>query len=425
MCFGVLMLVDVWEFFARNWIYGCFVEPRFLFSFVPGLHPWPGYGMYIHFAVMALLSVLVGAGLFYRAAAVLLFFANTYVFLLDKSLYLNHMYLVCLLSFLLAIMPANSAWSLDARRMRLAGTVPRWCLLILKFQFFLVYFYGGIAKLNSDWLRGEPQTTWMMENANDPLLGRFFAQPSFAWVITYGGIGVDLLVGFLLAFRRTFWFAAIIAASFHLINSRLFDIGIFPWLMMASIGLFACEDWPGRVIQSVYLGKDVAAQPVPEPAPAPGGGNGIIQAQLIFILCFAVVQVLIPLRRFLYQGNASWTEQGHRFSWAMKLREKRLQSFDLLVTDPKSGQSVRIDAEHVLAPHQFSMMNSRPDMILQFAHHVADEFEKDSGTRPVVRVKSVVSMNNRPPQDLIDPSVDLAAVKDSLMPAPWIVPLKE
>jgi len=31
---------------------------------------------------------------------------------------------------------------------------------------------------------------------------------------------------------------------------------------------------------------------------------------------------LVPLRHLLYPGYVSWNEQGHRFAWQMKLRDK-------------------------------------------------------------------------------------------------------
>ena len=63
-------------------------------------------------------------------------------------------------------------------------------------------------------------------------------------------------------------------------------------------------------------------------------------------------------------------------------------------------------------------------MILQFAHHVAQLEQARTGVRPVVNARVVASLNARPYQELIDPTVDLAAQPDSLSPAHWIVPLR-
>jgi hypothetical protein len=71
---------------------------------------------------------------------------------------MNHFYLFVLLSFLMCFLPANKLWSLDVRqgRQKKASFVPGWTVWLLRFQLAVVFFYGGIAKLNMDWLRGQP-----------------------------------------------------------------------------------------------------------------------------------------------------------------------------------------------------------------------------------------------------------------------------
>lgn len=55
--------------------------------------------MFVHFAVLALASALIMAGVWYRVAAIVFALSVTYVFLLDQARYLNHMYLICLVGF--------------------------------------------------------------------------------------------------------------------------------------------------------------------------------------------------------------------------------------------------------------------------------------------------------------------------------------
>ena len=127
ICFGLLMLWDVWQYWANGWVASEYVEPTFHFTYFlfPFVRPWPGNGMYWHFGVLGLLAALMAVGLFYRLAAWGFFLGFTYLFLLDKTYYLNHNYLICLLSFVLAIVPAQSAWSLDAWRSHRKETRPR------------------------------------------------------------------------------------------------------------------------------------------------------------------------------------------------------------------------------------------------------------------------------------------------------------
>src|SRR5688572_32950335 len=132
--FGLLLAWEVVRYFHYGWIERYYLQPTFFFTYplFDFLAPWPGWGMYAHFAVLGLLALCIALGLFYRAAAALFWLAFTYVFLLDKTNYLNHFYLISLLSFLLILVPAHQVASLDRlRRFRSAPeTVPYWSLFL-------------------------------------------------------------------------------------------------------------------------------------------------------------------------------------------------------------------------------------------------------------------------------------------------------
>jgi hypothetical protein len=108
----------------------------------------------------------------------------------------------------------------------------------------------------------------------------------------------------------------------------------------------------------------------------------------------------------------------------MMLRHKAIKTFAMSLTDPRTGARREIDPHEYLNPRQVREMRLRPDMILQFAHHVADLEEARTGVRPVIKARVVASLNARPYQELIEPDVDLAAQPDGLAPAHWIVPLR-
>jgi hypothetical protein len=425
------MLGDVWQYWVNGWITSDYVEPSFHFRYFlfPFVRPWAGDGMYWHFGVLALLAALMAVGLFYRLAAWGFFLAFTYLFLLDKTYYLNHNYLICLLSFLLAIVPAQSAWSLDAWRHRKEtgpptspfqacydGTVPHWSILLLRTQVTLVYFFAGIAKLNHDWLvREEPLHLWLRARAHWRLVPPLLEMPGAIQLMTYGSTLFDLSVGFLLWGRRSFWPAAAVALVFHMFNNYLFHIGVFPWLCLATLTLFRSPAWPRRWFRGAAPNTAAHAR---RPA-------SVRQSMALVLLhLYLAVQLLVPLRHWLYPGNVSWTEQGHRFAWHMMLRHKDIRTFAMTLTDPWTGAWRQIDPREYLNSRQVREMSRRPDMILQFAHHVADLEQLRTGVRPIVNARVVASLNARPYQELIDPTVDLAAQPDSLAPAHWIVPLR-
>src|ERR1700752_584089 len=245
--FGGIMLWEVYRYFTRGWIARYFVDPALNFTYYgfSWVKPWPGSGMYIHFIVLGVAAACVMAGFFYRIAAPGFWLAFTYFFLLDQTRYMNHFYLVCLLSFLMCFLPAERAFSVDAllRRKIRSDVVPTWTLWLLRAQIGIPFFYGGIAKLNSDWIPGgEPMRSWLR-----PLTRVAGGSPVFTadWVVytfVFGGLLLDLLVVPLLLWRRTRIFAFAAAVLFNLINATIFDIGIFPWLMLGALLIFFPPD---------------------------------------------------------------------------------------------------------------------------------------------------------------------------------------
>ena len=142
---------------------------------------------------------------------------------------------------------------------------------------------------------------------------------------------------------------------------------------------------------------------------------------LSLLAVYVAVQLLVPLRHLLYPGDVAWTEEGHRFSWRMRLREKE-QSVELLVTAPSTGLNRRLDSRQFVTAWQYEGMEGRPDMILQLAQYVAERARQQGHPDVEVRVHALTSLNGRPVQDQIDPTVNLAHQRRTLGSADWIVP---
>jgi hypothetical protein len=66
---------------------------------------------------------------------------------------------------------------------------------------------------------------------------------------------------------------------------------------------------------------------------------------------------------------------------------------------------------------------TKPDLLVLFARHLAEEKMREGYDQVEVRARVMVSLNGRPRQLLIDPSVDLAKEEVGLLPARWILPL--
>jgi hypothetical protein len=420
IAFGAVMLWEVWRYFNYGWISRYYIEPVFHFTYFgfDWVRPWTGNGMYYHFFALGVFAAFIMVGFLYRISATLFFLGFTYVFLLDQARYLNHFYLVILVSFLLIFVPAHRALSIDSliRPGLRSETVPAWALWLIRAQVAAPYVFGGIAKLNEDWLRGEPLRAWLAGQTDFPVLGSFFTEEWMVYLFSYGGLLLDLFVVPALIWRRTRPFAIIAAFSFHLVNNSLFEIGIFPWFMMAGTLMFLPPEWPRYILRFWKRSGDT---------PAPYPQNYSLKQKYIIaglLGLFLGYNVLMPLRNHLYPGDVAWTEEGHRFSWRMKLRDKAATA-DFTATDPVSGRTWQIRKSTYLKSWQRGEMSSRPDMIVQFAHYLADNFRRQGYSQIEVRANVSASLNSRPEQLLIDPDVDLAKEPRTLQPVSWILPL--
>ncbi len=244
----------------------------------------------------------------------------------------------------------------------------------------------------------------------------------------YGGVLFDLLIVPLLLWRRTRLPAFLLAASFHVMNAWLFRIGIFPWLMLAATALFFEPDWPRRILRLAGIGRqrDAAIS-----VTASGDQSGEQRAHkqpspsrrrttLTLAGGYLAIQLLVPLRHHLYPGDVSWTGEGDRFAWRMKLNKKTGDAVFRL-TDPRTNESWIVRPTDHLKSWQATKMSVRPDMILQFSHYLAD-LEQATGRKEVqVRALAKVSLNDHAPRSLIDHWVDLAAERRSLAPAYWVL----
>lgn len=423
---GTVIAWDAQRYFSHGWIEEYYIRPKWHFTYLyfDWVRPWPGEWMYVHFALLFAVAALVAVGLFYRFAIVAVFLAYTYVFLLEKSVYMNHYYLTSLLFFLLIWMQPHHAFALDRlRHPDLPSTAPRWNVLLLRVQLFIVYFYGAIAKLNADWLAGEPMYSEIARRADEvPDIAAYFPAAPLAYAIAYGGIAFDATLPLLLSFRRTRRIGFACAFVFHLLNHIFLNIGLFSYLMIGAITIFFDPDWPRQLWRRVTATARGAAAPANQrDAPARAARLSRRQwAGLALLHLYVLAQLLIPFRHWLYPGEVSWTEEGHRFSWHMKLRRK-VGEMTITVTDPSTGRRWQLDPRDDLIDRQVRKLHTFPDMVLQYVHYKRDELRTQGVRDPIITVDWRCSLNGAPALPLIDPTVNLAAEQPSIWPAHWIV----
>lgn len=420
--FGLLMLWHVLQYLWGGRLERSYLTPVFFFKY-PGFE-WVERAapetMKLVFGAMAVSALLIALGLAYRAACAAFCLGHTYMLLLDAAQYQNHLYLISLLAFLMILIPAHRAFSLDVLwnpKLR-SDTIPAWCLWLLRLQLGIPYFYGGLAKLNADWLvRAQPMRLWLREGTEGGLRLAAFREPWAAYAFSWGGMLFDLLVIPALLWRRTRIPAMILTLLFHLTNSELFTIGIFPWLMIAALGLYLRPGWPRR-LGLIGSSRREPSNARNEPSLAPAPARRVVV--LGFLAAWAAFQLLVPFRHFLYPGNVDWTEEGHRFSWRMKLRDKR-GDIRLATLDPASGKLVPLtDLDAVVTERQRRMMEHDPEMMRELARHVAGRLREAGFGNVEVHAITSISFNGRNKQPLVDPKVDLASVRGT----DWIEPLR-
>lgn len=426
--------------------------------------PEPFLSLYFVFGFFIGLAVAVGWRFKYTAPTLAL--AIAYLFLIEKAHYLNHAYLFIWICSILTLTPAWRAFSFDIRRnpSNWSPTTPRWTLWIFPLLMAIVYFYGAIAKINEDWLlRGIPLRMWLEARADLPIIGPIISQEWAGYFMSWGGFLLDLLAPFMLLGRRSRWWILGFIFFFHIMNHFIFNIGIFPYLSLVMTSLFFDPDWPVQVVkwvgkrvpivdrwrnswinhiqqsrvqpieteqseslQDVGAGDESAAQQSTEAAAFSKIWQGypryarpiyITLGILIFVHC------ALPFRHHLFGPNVAWTEEGHRYSWRMMLRTKSGYGHFTLV-DKDTQESWKIYPANELFPRQARKMYTHPDMILEFAHHLAEQ-EAAEGRDVEIYANISVRLNDGDYGVFIDPEVDLSqtqwqwfAHKDWVLPPP-------
>ena len=434
--FGLLMFWEITRYYYFGWVEELFVKPQFHFQYeyFRWVVPIPGAGMYLIFASLGVLALMIASGFFYRIATILFFLGYTYVFLLDQAFYNNHFYLICLLSFVLILAPLNRSWSLDV----LCGNVehtdrlPAIWLWLIRFQMGVVYFYGGIAKFDPDWLDGLA-TRELLGKANrgtifQPLMDYDFVHLFYAW----SGLLFDLLIPFLMLYKPIRKWAFLGAVIFHTNNYFVFPIGIFPALALVLTLIYFDADFPRKIVPE-KLKKIVCEQYWKRLLPCQNltlekmeldPAQGISRTMQIILGLYVVAQLVLPFRHTLYPGWTIWHEEGHYFAWRMMLRQK-ITRMQFNVTHPDNGEQRYADPRDYLNTSQFKVFAGNPGMILQFAKHLDQLVQSNAGFDPIITAKIEVSMNGREFRQLVDQSLDLSRIPAYEPAFYWIKPFGE
>ncbi len=429
------MIIGTCRFMYLGWIEDHYIKPKFHFKYwgFEWVEPLSSSYLYaIHYLmILAALGVMFARGTLYRISTVVLFLCFTYTELIDLTYYLNHYYFVSCVCFLLIFLPAmhpnpqrgNKYKELagikvpfgDLGANFFVGNIPNWAILALKLQISFVYIYAGLAKINYDWLfNALPLKIWLPAHDKMPIIGTIFTWEITPYVFSWAGMLYDCFIIFFLINKKTRFLAYLTVIIFHVLTGLLFQIGIFPLVMIGATLIFFDWDFLNNHPQPL-LRKDESLPTREFSSPPSKEGLGVVILAIFFIF-----QIIFPLRFLCYENNLFWSEEGYRYSWRVMLMEKAGTAI-FYVKNPLTGKEGIVDNSEFLNSHQEKQMAMQPDMILQFAHFLGKYYTTDQKNTPSVRVEAYITLNGKPSKLLIDPKVNLMNEKDTFAPKKWIL----
>ncbi|UGS23825.1 HTTM domain-containing protein [Flavobacterium channae] len=397
--FGFLIACESFGAILTGWVKEVLIEPQFTFSFIgfEWLQPLHGLGMYFYFITMGILGLAIMSGYRYRITIICFTILWTAVYLMQKTAYNNHYYLLVLISFLMIFLPANQFASLDVKQKRIKEnlTMPYWVSLLFIIQVGIVYFFASVAKIYPDWLDGTFTKNLLSKTSANHKILELFSQKWFYLFIAYAGILFDLLIVPLLLFKKTRTIALIASVIFHIFNAITLQIGIFPFFALT----FALFFYEPETIRKLFLRKKPSVE-------NENSDHNFYGKKIVYFLIipYFVIQLLLPIRHHFIKGDVLWTEEGHRLSWRMMLRE-RSGYIIIRIKDLKSGKESIYNLNNHLTQKQAMSLATKPDFIWQMCQRIKQEYK---GKPIAIYIDCKNSINRKELKTLIDPKFDMA-----------------
>jgi len=331
----------------------------------------------------------------------------------------------------MCFVPANRHWALDARRnpAMASNTVPNWTRIWFASQIEVVLIYAGLVKLNWDWLNLEPMRLWMTEKSSQShAVFQWLTQDPGIAVASYGVLFLHILGAPLLLWKKTRLAVFVLYCIFHLINAFVFNIGIFPFLTIAATLMFFDPSWPRQFAHWCRGKVGKPAKRLDAVKSAPNFTSGLV---IVGITLWLIAQILIPLRHFTIPGDVAWNEAGHKYSWRMKLRDKRGETNFYVSED--GGQAKIEDYSERLSRRQVFYMKCNPDLIWQYANYI-EHYRTEMRSKKNIETKANdikvyvdarCSLNTRDSAPLINRLVDLTGIERDEPVQNWVLPLNK
>ncbi|CAG2106332.1 unnamed protein product, partial [Medioppia subpectinata] len=286
-----------------------------------------------------------------------------YLFLLDKSRWNNHSYLFGLLVTLMS--------TTDSHYICLSTNS---VLAVLSYK-KSIYFMAGLKKIDADWLNG-----YSMNNLSDH------------WKKVW---------------NKSRFFAYFFCLLFNSMNSRLFSIGMFPYVMIAIMPVFSAPDWPKqlilmfktKILKSVQKDSQRKVVTTHEKSKYFAKQKALTKKEKItwiLIMGYLSTQLFLPHSHWITKGYNTWTNPN------IPIRTLYYQTWT---------KSMR--------------WSHHSDMVKQYALCAHKRLIKEFNiTDPSIHIDSWISLNGRFAQRVYDPRVDLVRAEWSPFKRPdWVLPI--
>ena len=398
--FGIVFFCESIGSLITGWAKDNFVNVTTNFTFIgfEWLQFLTNESIYLAFIIMAICSVNIVIGWKYKINVALLFIIWGMVYLGQKTSYNNHYYLMWILTFVMFFVPANAYASVDSKNNKeiYSLTAPRWSVIIFPVIISLVYFYATVAKFYPDWLNGTVTRNMFSNTQHINFLNPLFQKNTFHLFIAYMGICFDGLIIPTLIYKRTRVIAVIASLIFHLFNSIVLKIGVFPYFSLS----FCLFFFPAETIRNLFFKNK------PQLKNLTSQSYYTTNSVVSYILVpFIALQATLPLRHWLIKGDVLYTEEGHRLSWRMMLRSRSGEA-KFTVENKKTGEKFIFDNKILLTNKQRKQLNS-PDIIWQMAQKIKNYYKEKGIDVAVFCTSSSVIINEKYHNQFINAKVDL------------------
>ncbi|XP_055604178.1 vitamin K-dependent gamma-carboxylase [Uranotaenia lowii] len=424
--FGLMMLIDIPDERGGGELDYRWGDPNGCkFPLINGMEV-PSYPrMGIIYLSMWLGALGITLGYRFRYSCALFVGTYWYVFLLDKSSWNNHSYLYGLLGTLFLFTNANAYFSIDAwRNKQLQGDVPFWNYFILKYQFFILYFLAGLKKMCPEWLAGYAMTNLSYHWVFTPFRFTLGPQLTDLLIVHWFGCIFDTSVVFFLVYAPTRKLATLFACAFHLMNARLFRIGMFPWTCLTQLPLYYSFSWPRLLLKKFAIEASAPCDTnVTDYEKPTRKRKGLMSLMLLY----CGFQLFLPYSHFITKGYNNWTNGLYGYSWDMMVHAWDTVLISIKVVDNEQNQP------YYLLPYAFvdnDRWTKHADMAYQFAQCIENNVQQEQTAKSGKKVNISIhfdvwcSLNGRFLQRMFDPRVDILNAKWSpFASTEWSLPL--